>query len=172
MRLLALKGFPGSGKSTIGRALGKQWGWPVIDKDDIKDTFGEPVPSPDELAYDVLLHVVRRQLLQGLNVLCDSPLTHKTTYERLQQLAKQTDARLLVLECLCSDQEIWSQRVNARKAYGLPAHHMTDWERVQAYRHQYLVEANYTITHPHLVVDTARPLAVCMEEITMWLETV
>ena len=37
MLLVALKGMPGSGKSTLGRALSKQLGGPVIDKDDVKD---------------------------------------------------------------------------------------------------------------------------------------
>jgi tRNA uridine 5-carbamoylmethylation protein Kti12 len=37
MWLIALKGLSGSGKSTLGRALGKQLGWPLIDKDDVKD---------------------------------------------------------------------------------------------------------------------------------------
>ena len=37
MLLIALKGLSGSGKSTLGCALSKQLGWPLIDKDDVKD---------------------------------------------------------------------------------------------------------------------------------------
>ncbi|GAC1354535.1 MAG: ATP-binding protein [Ktedonobacteraceae bacterium] len=170
MVLVMLKGFPGSGKSTLGRALSRQLGWALIDKDDIKDMFSAQILDADGLAYDVMLNIVRRQLLQGLNVICDSPLTYTMTYQRTQQIATETRASLVIVECFCSDELLWSQRVNARKQYGLPIHHMTDWERVQAYRCQHLADASYPITHPHLVVDTAKPLEVCLAVAIEWLE--
>ena len=170
MQLVMLKGFPGSGKSTLGRALSRQLDWPIIDKDDVKDMFSEQVPDAGGLAYDVMLNTVRRQLLQGLNVICDSPLTHLITYERVQRMAQETHAQLVIVECFCSDELLWSQRVNARKTYGLPAHHMIDWEKMQAYRRQYRAEASFPITHPHLLVDTARPLEMCVMEVIEWLD--
>lgn len=171
MQLVMLKGFPGSGKSTLGRALSRQLHWPLIDKDDVKDMFSEQVPDAGGLAYDVMLNIVRRQLLQGLDVICDSPLTHLITYERSQYIANETQASLVIVECFCSDELVWSQRINARKEHSLPAHHMVDWERVQAYHHQQLVEASYPITHPHLLVDTVRPLEMCVAEVIEWLDS-
>ncbi|GAC1426281.1 MAG: ATP-binding protein [Ktedonobacteraceae bacterium] len=171
MQVVMLKGFPGSGKSTLGRALSRQLHWPLIDKDDVKDMFSEQVPDVDGLAYAVMLNIVRRQLWQGLDVICDSPLTHRITYECIQQIAKEAHAHLVIVECFCSDELRWSQRVNARKTYGLPAHHMIDWETIQAYRSKHLTEASFPITHPHLLVDTARPLEVCVMEVIEWLVT-
>ena len=170
MQLLMLKGFPGSGKSTLGRALSRQLQWPLLDKDDVKDMFSEQVPDADGLAYDIILNIVRRQLLQGLNVICDSPLTYKCTYECAQHIASETHAELAIVECFCSDESLWSHRVNARKKYELPVHHMIDWERVQAYRRQHRAETAYPITHPHLLIDTARPLEVCVAEVVEWLD--
>lgn len=169
MQLLMLKGFPGSGKSTLGRALSRQLHWPLIDKDDVKDMFSEQVPDAGELAYDVMLNIVRRQLRQGLDVICDSPLTHLVTYERTQNMVAETHASLVIVECFCSDELLWRQRVNARKSYGLPAHHMVDWETMQAYRREHRVEASFPITHPHLLMDTARPLDMCVAEVVEWL---
>ena len=170
MKFILFKGFPGSGKSTISRALSRQLHWPLIDKDDVKDMLSEQVPDTNGLSYDVMLNIVRRQLLQGLDVICDSPLTHLMTYERAQHIVQETHANLAIIECFCSDELLWSQRVNARKTYGLPFHHATDWEAIQLYRREHLKEASFPIMHPHLLVDTARPLAVCMAEVVEWVE--
>jgi len=171
MLLVLLKGFPGSGKSTLGRALSRRLVWPLIDKDDVKDIADKQIQGETNgLAYDVMLNIVRRQLLQGLNVVCDSPLTHYMTYEHAKAIAMETRAQLVIVECFCSDEQIWSQRINARKKRGLPAHHMTDWERVQAYRRQYAVEAGFAITDPHLVVDTVKPLDECVKDVVNWLK--
>jgi predicted kinase len=37
MWLIVMKGFAGSGKSTLARALSRELGWPLVDKDDVKD---------------------------------------------------------------------------------------------------------------------------------------
>ena len=170
MQLVMFKGFPGSGKSTLSRALSRQLRWPIIDKDDVKDMFSKQVPNAGALAYDVMLNIVRRQLLQGLDVICDSPFTHLITYEYAQKMAEETYAQLVVVECFCSDELLWSQRINARKTYGLPFHHMIDWETLQAYLREQGEKANFPITHPHLLIDTAKPLAVCLAETVEWLK--
>lgn len=33
--LVAFKGYPGSGQSTLARAVSRRLGWPLIDKDDV-----------------------------------------------------------------------------------------------------------------------------------------
>lgn len=41
--VIALQGPPGVGKSTLARALSARLGWPLLDKDDIKDLLdGQP----------------------------------------------------------------------------------------------------------------------------------
>jgi hydrogenase nickel incorporation protein HypB len=70
--LIAFAGEAGSGKSTLSRALGRHLQWPVIDKDDVRDLLDDNAPG---LAYDVMWNVARRQLLLGMSVICDSPLT-------------------------------------------------------------------------------------------------
>src|SRR5438874_11561663 len=115
MWLIALKGFAGSGKSTLGRALSKQLGWPLIDKDDVKDILDGYTTEAGGLAYDIMFNIARRQLLQGLNVICDSPLVSKMSYQRARNVVADASASLAIVECRCSDGWIWSQRIDGRK---------------------------------------------------------
>lgn len=170
MWLIAMKGFAGSGKSTLSRALSKHLGWPLIDKDDIKDLLDDHAQNAGPLAYMIMFNIARRQLLQGLNVICDSPLTGNISYERAQKIVTETQTSLVVLECVCSDEALWKQRIKGRKTLHLPAHHQTDWDTYQAFIRQPHLQENYSITHPHLIIDTAQPLHICLHNVILWLE--
>lgn len=169
MWLIMMKGLSGSGKSTLSRALGKELGWPLIDKDDVKDLLDGHASAAGGLAYEIMFNIARRQLLQGLNVICDSPLTGSIAYEHAQAIAIETHASLGIVECHCSDESLWKQRINDRKALQLPSHHQIDWDALQSFRHQPHIQELYSIVHPHLVVDTIRPLQECLTEVIVWL---
>jgi predicted kinase len=169
MLLVALKGMPGSGKSTLGRALSKHLGWPIIDKDDVKDLIDGHSDDSGTLAYSVMFNIARRQLQQGLSVICDSPLTYASLYEQARQLATETGATLVVLECVCSDEEEWRRRVDARREAGLPMHHMSSWEKLQGYRRVVEGKVDYRVADERLVVDTVRPLEEIVGEAVGWL---
>ncbi len=169
MLLIALKGFAGAGKSTLGRALGERLGYPVVDKDDVKDVLDGQSPEAGGLAYDVMWNVARRQLLQGSGVICDSPLTFPPLYEAARRLAAGTGATLAVIECRCSDEREWRRRIDGRGELGMPAHHQTDWESFRVYRDRILAEASYPISDPHLVLDTKNPAPRLVIEALEWL---
>ena len=71
--LIVMKGFAGSGKSTLARALSRQFGWPLVDKDEIKDLLDGHAQAAGPLAYAIMFNIARSLLLQGFNVICDSP---------------------------------------------------------------------------------------------------
>ncbi len=167
LRFLLMKGPPGSGKSTLARALSRRLGWPLVDKDDVRDLLDDSNPG---LAYDIMFSLGRRQLLQGLSVICDSPLGYRRSYERAVRIAQETRARLAVVECVCPDEEVWRRRIEARQALSLPAHHTTDWVGVQAYHQRTAEDGGYSIAHPHLVLDTSRPVSELCGHVLRWLE--
>jgi predicted kinase len=168
---MVMKGLAGSGKSTLARALSKELGWPLIDKDDVKDLLDSHMQATGPLAYEIMYNIARRQLLQGLNVICDSPLTGNISYERAQSAAAQAQASLAIVECICSDESLWQQRINDRKTHQLPAHHQTDWDAYQRLLGQsQFQEHHYPITHPHLVVDTVQPLHSCLASVLDWFD--
>jgi predicted kinase len=164
--LVAMKGPPGSGKSALARALSRRLGWPLIDKDDVRDLSEQEPPG---LSYNVMLNIGRRQLLQGLSVICDSPLGYRFTYEAATRMAAEAGARLAVVECQCPDLAIWRARIEARQALGLPAHHTTDWAAVEAFLRRTADDGGFVIAHPHLVVDTTLPLEASCERAVHWL---
>ena len=164
--LLAMKGPPGSGKSTLAQALSRRLGWPLIDKDDVRDLLDD---APPGLAYAIMFNVGRRQLRQGLSVICDSPLGYRRTYERAAQIADETGASLAVIECHCPDEGVWRQRIAARRFLPLPTHHTTDWAAVQAFHRRTAAEAGWAIRHPRLGVDTTRPLPEVCDGVVQWL---
>jgi predicted kinase len=168
--LLALAGEAGSGKSTLSRALGCRLRWPVIDKDDIKDILYGRAPDSGPLAYEVMFNVARRQLLLGLSVICDSPLTGRIAYDRAAGIAAETGASLAVVKCRCPDESVWRERINARKDMHLPAHHQTDWEAMQAQPHRLDSTRRAQITgHPYLLVETMAPVELLCDQVIAWL---
>ncbi len=170
MWIIALKGPAGSGKSSLGRALSKQLGWPIIDKDDIKNILDSNTSQAGPLSYEIMFNIARRQLLQGLDVICDSPLVSDVSYQKAKSIATETSASLAIVECHCSDERIWGQRVEARKDLGLPGHHQTDWEAFTKLLPEMLSEGNYPISHPHLVIYTARPFQEYLFEVLNWIK--
>ncbi len=168
--LIVFKGMPGSGKSSLARAFSRDQGWPLIDKDDIKDIIDGKADDAGRLAYDAMFNIARRQLLLGLSVICDSPLTFGGLYQQARDLAAETGAKLAIIECYCGDEQIWRERINARKAMHLPAHHQTDWDALQAYRRAIADEINYPISDRHLVLDTTAPLAELVNQVIAWLD--
>lgn len=169
MRLIAMRGMPGCGRSAVSRALGKQLGYPVIDKDDIKDILDGHTSQAGGLAYETMFNIARRQLLQGLDVICDSPLTFSMSYHKTQSIAAETHAALVIIECICSDEQIWSQRINVRKQLQLATHHQIDWDKLQTNRAKMESVMDYPISDPRIIVDTVRPLDEVVSEITGWL---
>jgi len=155
--LVALKGYPGCGKSTVGAALSRQLGWPLIDKDNVQDVLDRHGVAGEGAAYDVVFQVARGQLARGLSVIVDSPLWQRT-YDNARALADEVGARLIVVECRCTDETVWRRRIEARQGNGLPPRRTTSWESLQAFRARYDRDRNqdaYPIEVPHLIVDTS-----------------
>jgi predicted kinase len=164
-----LKGLAGTGKSTLARALSRTRGWPLIDKDDVKDLLDGEAKAAGPLSYAIMLNVARRQMEQGLSVICDSPLTYRSLYEEAEQIAASTGSRLAVIECVCSNEQRWQDRIDKRAALSLPAHHQTNWYAFQEHRLRAAAESRYPISAPYLVVDTVQPLAITLVTVTAWL---
>ena len=154
--LILFKGHPATGKSTLADALARQLGWPLIDKDDIKDHL-YALPNGGHLAYEVMWQIVRHQLTLGLSVLVDSPLSYPTTYAAGQELAETFGTRLLVVETALTD-DLWRARLNQR-TQEVQTHRTSSWDAMQQLLLDYNASWHYSIDPKyHLIVDTSLPV--------------
>jgi predicted kinase len=166
--LVALKGHPGCGKSTVAAALSRELGWPLVEKDAIQRILDRHCVAGDAPGYEIMLQVAGSQLRHGISVILDSPFW-KLTYDNTHALADELGAQLVVVECLCGDEAEWKRRIEARQGVESPAQRTTTWELLQEFRRRYDRET-YTITVPHLVVDTSREQPETVADIRAWLQ--
>src|SRR5258708_5470296 len=101
---IVMRGYPGTGKSTIARLLAAALQTPLIDRDIIRrtavDLLGN-VPHVGRLSYDLMFALTREQLSLGLGAVVDTPLTYRTTYEQCKALAPEFHLPMLVVHCQC-----------------------------------------------------------------------
>lgn len=165
--LLLLKGHPATGKSTLAKALARHLLWPLVDKDAIKDHTYQ-LPQGNVLAYEIMWEVVRHQLLVGLSVVVDSPLSYPLAYATGQALATEYGSRLLVVETSLASEE-WQLRLDRRLQEPL-THRVAGWENMQRLLADYAGSYGYAIApEHHLVVDSALPVAHLVQTIEQHL---
>lgn len=137
--LIAMKGHPGTGKSTLARRLAAALRFPLLDKDDVRDcTLLLQQSSPDsstaaamlnDLSYSVLWKMAETQLEVGLSVVVDSPLSRRSHLDSLVELAGRAGARVAVVECRPGDEVEWRRRLERRgEGSGASWHKPSTWQ--------------------------------------------
>lgn len=117
--LVLMAGLPGSGKSTVAKALGATLDWPVIDKDVILSgllRYDVPGHIAQPASYSTLLALGRDLVVsQGTSVILDSPASEEDTITSAQEICREGKAVLRVVLCL-ADRDTRNERVRTRVA--------------------------------------------------------
>ena len=152
--LVVMRGFPGTGKSTIARLLATALHATLLDRDIIRQiavqVFGEQ-PQVGQFSYELMFALVREQLSLGLSVVVDTPLTYRTTYEQCKEMARNFQIPMLVVCCQCPP-ELQKRRLEGRKG-NVSAFQITswgEWEQWKAHFEEY-EDGGCTI-------DTSKPI--------------
>lgn len=104
MTLIQMHGYPGSGKSTVARAVGCALPAIVIDKDVIAAAFlrtGVPSASATAASYEAMRGLASRLLEDGHSVILDSPCFWPVIEEATRTLATRHNATWVMLQCIC-----------------------------------------------------------------------
>lgn len=117
MKVLALRGISGSGKSTYAREL-KFQGWAVVSRDDIRETVFKDYDSVDENAVTEIEDAAISALLKaGRNVVIDDTNIRLAYLKRFAALAAKFHATFDVKE-VEADVNVAIGRVNSRASTG------------------------------------------------------
>lgn len=149
-----MRGYPGTGKSTIARLLATALHAPVIDRDIIRqmavDIFGD-LPQVGYFSYELMFALAREQLRLGLCVVIDTPLTYRKTYEQCQALAREFDTPMLVVHCQCPP-EVQKRRLEGRKGK-VSEFQITSWEEWEQWKPRF-----EEFDDGGCVIDTSKPM--------------
>jgi len=172
MKMVVFSGLPGTGKSALAESVGRELGIPVFAKDWLEATLlrCELVPANEKkplgsVGYQLLTTLAERQLMLGQSVVLDSVASTESIRSTWKQLSAKYDAEWLVVECICSDENIHRARLKTRQRH-IPGWHELVWadvERVKAYYAPW--------NEPRLVVDCVDPVDKNLEIVLNWIKT-
>ncbi len=149
-----MRGYPGTGKSTVARAIAAALHAPLIDRDILRqkavDIFGDH-PQIGRFSYEMMFALTKEQLSLGLSVVVDTPLTYRTTYEQSKELARAFHTPMLVVHCQCPP-EVQKHRLEGRKGK-VSEFQITSWEEWLRWQPRF-----EDFDDGGCVIDTSNPL--------------
>ncbi len=163
--VVQMHGEPGSGKSTVARAIAPRIAAVVLDKDVIKAALlragiAEELAAP--AAYEAYFAQADDLVRLGHAVILDNPVFWPRVEERWLALCDRAASPRVLIECVCGDPAELSRRLATRDALESQQRSPLDLARHPG--------AALTAFHPDLVLDTTRPLEDLVDEALVYID--
>jgi predicted kinase len=143
MKLIVFSGLPGTGKSTLAEAVGKELRIPVFARDWLEATLLRcellsirESKSLSWAGYELMTVLAERQLILDQSVILDSVAATETIRSTWRQLSRQYGADWRVVECICSDENLHRSHLRVRNR-NIPGWHELKWSDVEKVRQYY-----------------------------------
>ncbi|KAI8002908.1 hypothetical protein LOK49_LG08G03400 [Camellia lanceoleosa] len=122
--IVAMKGHPCTGKSTLAELIADELKCTPIKLDDVRSCItmlqqqqplGDAQESLNNLSFEIICQTALIQLRSGLSVVLDSPLLHRAHLDRLLELSTTTKLPLVIVECIPRDRVQWKLRLEKQQ---------------------------------------------------------
>ena len=148
--LIVFSGLPGTGKTTIARAVAARLGATFVRVDVIEQAIVGAIPSGVQLGaagYAVANSLAESNLILGGRVVADCVSPVEVSRAAWRAVAQRAFVNILEVEVVCSDRDEHRRRLEQRQA-DIPGHQLPSWEAVDQLQYE-------PWTEPHLIIDTA-----------------
>ena len=155
--LFILGGLPGTGKSTIARALSERMGATWLRIDTIEQSMvdsGVPRVAIGERGYVLAYAIAADNLRCGHDVVADSVNPIALTRQAWRNVARETTSGMLEVEIICSD-EVEHRRRVCERACEIPNLRLPSWQEVVDRQYESWREANVRIDTADSSVEAA-----------------
>lgn len=168
--IFLIGGLIGTGKSTIARALGNLFHWPVFSSDVIRkelanltpqtrclENFQQGIYSSDfsQKTYQALWAKAEQIQRAGNSVIIDASFNKKKYREMFFELASRTGGNIYFLECTCPEEEV--KKRLAQRGHDIQEPSDGRWE-IFADLQRDFEEVIELPPASHLILDTRPPL--------------
>ena len=136
--LIMFSGLAGTGKSTLANAIAHELKIPVISFDYFIDfalprhVLTDPGNWTNQDLFEMMNKLSEQQLLLGVSVILDAVHFSQEARDSTRALAKKHNARFHVIHTLCSDRNIWRERVVTRAESSSPNETPAQWDSIMA----------------------------------------
>ena len=169
--IVIIAGLPGTGKSTLARALAHRFPATVLDKDSIRASLFQPAYveyslSQDDFCQEIMLQTAAYLLSKhtDLKVLLDGrPFSRRYQRERVAEFCSQVGTTWATLECVCSEATAIGRIAEAVAANN----HLAANRTPELYRQ--IRNAWEPIDQPKLVIDTDENIESCVDRAVHYL---
>jgi predicted kinase len=169
--IVIMAGLPGTGKSTLARALAQRLPAVVLDKDSIRASLFPPAyveysRSQDDFCQEIMLKTAAYLLSKNadLHILLDGR-TFSRHYQRdgVVEFCSRVGTTCATLECICSEATALGRIAEAIAA----KNHLAANRTPELYRE--ILNAWEPIDQPKLVIDTDENLESCLGQAMRYL---
>jgi predicted kinase len=168
--IVIMAGLPGTGKSTLARALADASGGIVLDKDVIRSVLFPPdyveySNEQDDFCQTMMLEIAEYLVKRHpeLRIFVDGrTFSRKYQLDGVLAAAGKLNVEWRIIECVCAEESAQHRLDAARFSHPARNRSFALYQRIRAQFEP--------IMYPKLVVDTDRPVEQCVAEAGEYLE--